>query len=234
MLAFCAATGLAAGLSLLGGVVPLVHDNLQGLIAIVFFGTPELASRRAHRRFDYRAAGLRVEPVRLNLAVMGAAVAFTFIPFFVGFFVFYGFACGPHGGFLAPFFGRLCGHWAGWSHGHFRLPDNFPLAALNQLVVIAIPEELFFRGYLMARLERRWQPTRMLLGAPVGRALVVSSVLFAIGHVLVVPNPVRLAVFFPALVFGWMRARTGSIAAGAVYHASCNLFADFLHTSFFY
>jgi membrane protease YdiL (CAAX protease family) len=193
-----------------------------------------VAARRARRRFDYREAGLRIQPVRLNLAVLGAAIALTFLPFFGGFFAFYGFACGPQGGFLAPLFGRLCRHWAGWSHGHFRLPDNFVLAALNQLVVVAIPEELFFRGYLMTRLEQRWRPTRMLLGAPVGRALVVSSALFAVGHVLVVPNPVRLAVFFPALVFGWMRARTGSIAAGAVYHASCNLFADLLHTSFFY
>src|SRR5207245_1951050 len=108
---------------------------------------------------------------------------------------FYDFACGPHGALLAPFFGRLCRHWTGWSNGHFRLPENFLLAALNQLVVVAIPEELFFRGYLMARLERRWRPTRMLLGAPVGLALIVSSALFAVGHVLVVPNPVRLAVF---------------------------------------
>jgi membrane protease YdiL (CAAX protease family) len=48
-----------------------------------------------------------------------------------------------------------------------------------------------------------------------------------------VPNVQRLAVFFPALVFGWMRARTGSILAGATFHALCNLFADVLHTSFF-
>jgi membrane protease YdiL (CAAX protease family) len=58
-------------------------------------------------------------------------------------------------------------------------------------------------------------------------------VLFALGHVLVDFNPQRLAVFFPALAFGWMRARTGSLAAGAVFHALCNLLADVLHASFF-
>jgi len=98
---------------------------------------------------------------------------------------------------------------------------------------VAIPEELFFRGYLMGRLDERWPPVRRLLGAPIGRGLIVSSVLFALGHVAVVPNPQRLAVFFPALVFGWMRARTGSIVPGAVFHALCNLFADVLHTSYF-
>jgi membrane protease YdiL (CAAX protease family) len=100
-------------------------------------------------------------------------------------------------------------------------------------VVVAIPEELFFRGYLMPALERRWPATRRLLGAPVGWALLLSSALFAIGHLVVVPNPQRLAVFFPALVFGWMRARTGSIAAGAFYHALCNVLSDLLHGSFF-
>ena len=113
------------------------------------------------------------------------------------------------------------------------MPPQFALLAFSQLVVVAIPEELFFRGYLMGRLEHVWPPTHRLLGAPVGAALLVSSVLFALGHVLVVPNPQRLAVFFPALVFGWMRARTGSIAAGATFHALCNITSDVLHTSYF-
>ena len=99
--------------------------------------------------------------------------------------------------------------------------------------MVAVPEELFFRGYLYSRLEQRWPSTRRFLGAPVGRTLLVTSALFALGHVLVDFNVQRLAVFFPALVFGWMRARTGSVAAGAVFHALCNLYSDVLHTSFF-
>jgi hypothetical protein len=30
-----------------------------------------------------------------------------------------------------------------------------------------------------------------------------------------------------------MRARTGSIAAGATFHALCNVVSDVLHTSYF-
>jgi membrane protease YdiL (CAAX protease family) len=234
LLAFSAATALAALLSLLGSAVPWVRDNLNAFIAVVFFYTPAVAARLAHRRFDYRDAGLRLDPVGLNLRVVGAAVAITFPLFILGFFAFYGYVCGPHGGALHFGFARLCRAWLGWSGGRFRLPDRFALSALNQLIVVAIPEELFFRGYLQSRLEERWRPRRTFLGAPVGLALVVSSALFALGHVLVVPNMQRLAVFFPALVFGWMRARTGSIAAGATFHALCNILADILHTSFFY
>jgi membrane protease YdiL (CAAX protease family) len=234
LLAFVAATALAAAFAALGTVVSVVRDNLHAFIAVVFFYTPAVAARRSHRPFDYRAAGLRLDPMRLNLAVVGGAVAITFPLFFAGFFLFYGYVCGPHGHAFAPMFGRLCAHWLGFSGGHLRLPPSFLLQVLNQLIVIAIPEELFFRGYLMARFEERWPPTRQLFGAPVGVALLASSALFALGHVLVVPNAQRLAVFFPALVFGWMRARTGSIAAGACFHALCNLLADVLHTSYFY
>jgi len=218
--------------------VPFLRENLHVPIAVIFFYTPAIAARLGGGAFDYREAGLRLDPVGLNAAVIGAAVVVAFPIFVVGFFAFYGALCGPRGAHVLPhvasMFGRLCRHWLGWRDGHLRLPDHFALSALNQLVVVAIPEELFFRGYLMARLERRWKPTRTVLGVPVGLALVVSSALFAVGHILVVPNPQRLAVFFPALVFGWMRARTGSIAAGACFHALCNLVADVLHTSFFY
>jgi membrane protease YdiL (CAAX protease family) len=234
LLAFAAASALAALLSLVGGAVPFVRDNLHAFIAIVFFYAPAVAARSGGRSFDYHEAGLRLHPLRLNLAVLGVACALTFPPFFGGFFGFYGYVCGQAGGWIAPLFGRLCRHWQGWSGGGFRLPEHFALSALNQLVVVAIPEEIFFRGYLLVRLERHWRPTRRLWGAPVGKALLVSSALFALGHLVVVPNPQRLAVFFPALLFGWMRGRTGSIAAGATFHALCNVFADVMHTSFFF
>jgi len=233
LLAFAAATVLAAALAAIGVVVPLVGENLHGLIALLFFYTPAAAARLAGRRFDYREAGLRADPVRLNLAVVGAFAAVTLPPFVVGFFLFYGRVCAPPVTALTRLWAGLCRHWLGFSGGHLRFPPRFALTALVQLVVVAIPEELFFRGYLMERLERVWAPRRRLLGAPVGLALLASSALFALGHLIVIPNPQRLAVFFPALVFGWMRARTGSIAAGAVFHALCNLAADVLHTSWF-
>lgn len=234
LLAYVAATALAGVLAAVGVAVPFVRNNLHAFIAIVFFYTPAVAARAAGRRFDYHEAGLRLHPLGLNLKVLGSACLAFFPAFVVGFFAFYGYACGPKGDWLAPAFGRLCQHWQGLSGGAPRLPEHFALSALNQLVVVAIPEEIFFRGYLLVRLERVWRPTRRLWGAPVGMALLVSSALFALGHLVTVPNPQRLAVFFPALVFGWMRGRTGSIAAGATFHALCNIVSDVLHTSYFF
>jgi membrane protease YdiL (CAAX protease family) len=39
-------------------------------------------------------------------------------------------------------------------------------------------------------------------------------------------------VFFPALVFGWLRSRTRGVGAGLVFHALCNLFASYLSQSY--
>jgi hypothetical protein len=215
-------------------VVPFLHHNLHAFIAVLFFYAPVAAGRLTGRPFDFHDAGLTLQPVKTNAAVLLAAVGIVFPLFFAAFFVFYGAVCAPLSHGLPSMLARLCpGGWLGWTGGHLRLPQGFLLLAANQLLVVALPEEVFFRGYLLQRLESRWPPHVRVAGAQVGWALVASAVLFALGHVLVDFNPQRLAVFFPALIFGWMRARTGSLAAGAAFHALCNLFADVLHTSFF-
>ncbi len=107
----------------------------------------------------------------------------------------------------------------------WRAPKS-PLDEIaGQLLVVALPEEAFFRGYLQTRLDAAWGKRFRILGAELGPAWIVSAVIFAIGHLLTTPMPARLAVFFPALLFGWLRARTGGIGAGVLFHALCNLFS---------
>jgi hypothetical protein len=237
LVTFAVATALASALYWTGQVVPLVQANLHGAIAILFLYAPAAAARLSGRPFDYRAAGLRLRPVGRAAAVTGVALALTWPLFFVGFLLFYGHVCGHDAGRLARFwaetFAPVCPHWQGLRGARLRLPPDFALLALSQLLVVAIPEELFFRGYLLCRFEDRWPSRRTFAGAAVGRPLLLSSALFALGHVLVDFDVQRLTVFFPALVFGWMRARTGTIAAGAFFHAACNLFSEVLHESFF-
>jgi membrane protease YdiL (CAAX protease family) len=87
---------------------------------------------------------------------------------------------------------------------------------------VALAEEFFYRGYLTLRLEERWPPRTRILGVPMGLAAVLAAALFALGHLLV-PAPWRLAVFFPALLFAWLRARTGTVIGAAVCHWLCNV-----------
>jgi membrane protease YdiL (CAAX protease family) len=104
--------------------------------------------------------------------------------------------------------------------------------ALGQWLVIALPEEAFYRGYLETRLDEAWTPRLRLLGTTVGPGLLVTSIVFALGHVATEFHPNRLAVFFPSLLFGWMRTRRRGIGAAAAFHAFCNLFASYLARSY--
>jgi membrane protease YdiL (CAAX protease family) len=233
--AYAAVIVLAVGLFWAGQAVGFVQQLMHGLIACSFLLGPRLASRLSGQPFDERAAGVTLQPVGPALRVLGVALLVTWPAFVVGFFLYYGAVCSgqtPLGGWgelMAPF----CARWRGLAGFHLRLPDGFLLLLLSQILVVAVPEEIFFRGYLMSRLEARWPSRARLWGAAVGWPLLVSSLLFAAGHFLVDLAPARLAVFFPALVFGWMRNRSGSVAPGAVFHALCNVLSETLHDSAF-
>jgi membrane protease YdiL (CAAX protease family) len=143
----------------------------------------------------------------------GAFAAITFVPFYFGF--------------------RLYWRWRGLvpSDAVFSWPSHPTTLAANiagQLLMIALPEEAFYRGYLQTRLDEALPRRVRIAGAEVGYSLLVTSALFAVGHVATIPSAQRLAVFFPSLAFGWLRARTRGVGASIGYHALCNVFSELL------
>jgi len=93
-----------------------------------------------------------------------------------------------------------------------------------QILLVALPEEVFYRGYLQTRLDSMFGRDVRVLGVMVNPwSLVLTSALFAIGHFLTIPSPARLAVFFPSLLFGWMRRASDGVMAPILYHAACNI-----------
>lgn len=111
----------------------------------------------------------------------------------------------------------------------FHLPPDPLDFALGQLIVVALPEEALFRGYFQTRLgdllggERTWFGMRISLGA-----WLCQAVLFALLHFVVAFHPARLAVFFPGLVFGLVRAMRGGIGAAIWFHAMSNFLSEIL------
>lgn len=118
--------------------------------------------------------------------------------------------------------------WAPHEVFRFRSPPSLWDDVVGQILVIALPEEAFYRGYLQTALDDAWPGRIRVLGARLGPGILAASAVFAVGHWLTDMSPARLAVFFPALLFGWLRVRSGSIAAPVLLHASSNLFASFL------
>jgi membrane protease YdiL (CAAX protease family) len=119
-----------------------------------------------------------------------------------------------------------------WLHvpGRFSLPADWSLLLLYHLVCVALPEEVFYRGYMQSRLNEVF-PGRVsllssrvstLLSARLGAGWLYTAVLFALGHYLIDFRVHTLATFFPGLAFGWLRERTGSVVASTIFHALCN------------
>ena len=93
---------------------------------------------------------------------------------------------------------------------------TYPLTAVmaaHHLLLVALPEEVFFRGYLYDAFEEA------------GREPVLPvALLFAIGHFVIAPSPFRLLTFFPALLLGWGRKKSGNVYVPTAVHFLYNLF----------
>jgi uncharacterized protein len=110
-------------------------------------------------------------------------------------------------------------------HLTFRLtiPAHFWPLFLGQLLLVALPEEWFFRGYFQAKMNRVFGRKWKLFGAEFGPGFFITALVFALAHLLGGQTWDRLLVFFPALVFGWLREKTGSLAAPVLFHFASNL-----------
>ncbi len=109
------------------------------------------------------------------------------------------------------------GLYAGKSLTFNKLSYSF---VLIQLLLVALPEEVFFRGYLQQK-----------LGNTV-KGVIAVSLLFALahfvtlclggGHGLSVCSQAGLT-FFPSLVMGYLYMSTGTLWASIIFHFLANI-----------
>lgn len=198
------------GLALLevaGLAVPFLH-NLVGAAAVAaFLYVPMRFLER--RGQDASDAGWRFDRIGRDLAWALGACALALPLFTAAFWRFPQWIESlpePLYGFLAPYADRA-------QHAP-RVP--LTLDFLGQVAgnaAVAFAEEFFYRGYLTLRFEERLRPVP---------AALLAAALFATGHLLT-PAPWRLAVFFPALVFAFLRRRTGTVVGAAICHFVFNV-----------
>ncbi|MFG1941314.1 CPBP family intramembrane glutamic endopeptidase [Nonomuraea sp. NPDC048826] len=97
-----------------------------------------------------------------------------------------------------------------------------------------LTEELIWRGAMLAVLDHALGTPRTVLGAPVGWGIVITSVVFGLGHgILVDPSGVwsldlagGLFAVVMGLAYGWIRNRTGSIWPAFLLHCAPELGLD--------
>jgi membrane protease YdiL (CAAX protease family) len=260
--ALAIAAALYVGYGALRVVLPGAISEYLGLVLIAcFYFVPAFALRREPELAERWEVGPETPVPRWRWT--GAKVAlvaclFVFPPFVVGFFWFYAQVCDgdltllqpaiwlegftPWEGRLEGFMNRLCARHGGelWPQA-LRIPSKWlqwgglglPYEVAIGIFAIALPEEVFHRGYLMSALEELWPPRHRVLGVRFGVAALLSSAVFALGHLVGMAETARLGTFFPALVFAWLWRRSGSLWAPALFHTASNLLMDVLLASTF-
>lgn len=101
-------------------------------------------------------------------------------------------------------------------------------ALLFYIFFLGLGEELLFRGYIQSRLNEAFGKPYKFFGVNWGWGIVIASVLFGLMHILnigiLVDGNWQLTpwwgvwTFFAGLVLGFMREKTGSIAASTLLH----------------
>jgi uncharacterized protein len=212
---------LVAGLLQINVTLPYVGHLGSALVAVLFLYVPVFVAWRRHETLD--DYGFHSDPIPRGLVFTAVGYAVIFPLFAAGFFAFYEIACTSST--LAHLVPRnQCNRYGGLAgiHAPTLTPAFLEFCAV-QLVVVALPEELFFRGFLLNLLEKRFPPARRWFGGGIGLALVIQAAMFAVVHIPKDGDPRALATFFPALMFGWMRSATGSILAPTLVHAGSNI-----------
>lgn len=200
--------------------------NAKLVAAIAFLWLPGLLVVW-RRDEDYRDYGATLRQWKADLA-LGLGVTVAVIPLFL--LSYWGYAAALR--HLPSWALPLLGPYPPDYQFALRLPDQFWKHALDQFLVVGLAEEFFYRGYLQTRLRDAWPKGRVFLGARLGRAFWLTQILFAVGH-LAEFHVWRLGVFFPAILFGILRERSGTIVPSALFHALSNLAVLVLEASFF-
>jgi membrane protease YdiL (CAAX protease family) len=106
---------------------------------------------------------------------------------------------------------------------------------IYQFLYIAVFEEIFFRAYIQSNIQRALdqqltanpeQPKK--LNRRHWTAITVSSAAFTAAHMIINSDPKAILVFLPAMIFGYLFARTKSLIAPILFHGLSNVAFCFL------
>lgn len=184
---------------------PFVNENLSLITAVILLYVPMAVVIRNKEKIDYLDRSLGDVFYSLKILFFFSLAIFPFV--FMGNDIFQGLF-------------NLTYHPATFT--------NWVTILIFQILMIALPEEFFFRGYFLGRLNQVYGRTWRLLGASFGPGLFISSFLFAMSHTIIQYQWWQIFIFFPALAFGWLKERTGTILAPILFHALCNFFAQWV------
>lgn len=149
-------------------------------------------------------------PIKKELKSLFLVVVTTFVPYIFFYVLFFKWRADTLGQHLLL---------------AIKFPPNIFLEIIMQIFLVALPEELFFRGFLQGSLLKS--------GMSLALSVFLTNFLFAISHLALSLSPTRLLTFFPGLIFSYLVCKNKSLLSPILYHAACNILGQFLFTSVF-
>lgn len=199
-----AVTILIASLAFQFQGIAWIGNNLMLITSALLIYMPIAALYRRKESFDFFEKNLSQVFYSLKILLLTVLVIFPLLFFFNHFFQKVIFHADYHSAIKSTSL---------WTVFFFHT------------LVVAFPEEFFFRGYLLKRFQQYFQDQKMFLGVRVGAGFFLTAFIFAISHSLITLRWWHFSIFFPALVFGWLREKTNGLVAPILFHALSNVFA---------
>jgi len=194
--------------------VSIFKTLLPLFAAIMFLYIPTLYSVRKGDRYVIEI--IKIKNLKNNI-ILCAYISIIIFPIYTfGFYVFHSIILGRK--FLPHFPPDTAG--------------NFIATILFHIFIAALPEETFYRGFIQELFNRDFGKRWKIFGIEFGPSIFLTSVLFALGHYIIIPHPFRLAVFFPSLVFGLMKEKYNNITLPFLFHAVANIYSGVLESMF--
>ncbi len=182
--------------------VPLIGEYVGTFVAVLLIYLPVIVLSIKKRKIDFLDKGLKSYLKSFVTFFIVALLAFPL--FFIGAHIWQMYIIGVDG-------------------PHWMLPKDLIQLILYQLLLVALPEEFFFRGYFQSTISKMFAKKWRIFGCTFGWEWIITSAVFAITHSIISYQWWHFSIFFPALLFGYLRERTGSITAPILFHAASNI-----------
>ena len=194
----------------------LFLDILRSLSVVVLIYPPVIISYIKRRPLPYWQLNLKVAKEDLKYFALLSLIIFPIM------------ILGNH--FYQSLLFDLSYHHPTWD---IWVEKIFPKAVEN-IILVAFAEEFFFRGYMQAEMKKVLPNKGKIFGADFGWFAVLTSLLFAISHSLAFQIAWwHIFIFFPALIFAWLREKTGTIWGAVLFHGVSNIFSYWVALTYY-
>ena len=102
-----------------------------------------------------------------------------------------------------------------------KYPKDILYYLTYNVIVVGFSEEFFYRGYLQPLIQKRFH-FQIIPKIKLDTGVIVTSLIFGLGHFLTYFTIFSALTFLPSIVFGILKNQTNNILASVIFHGISN------------